>query len=144
MFPPRRSRLLISYRVRTRPTGLPWWAFIVCLLIAIIFTVPIGIIQAITNIQLGLNLLTEYVVGYLCPGRPVAMMLFKNYGYICCTQALGFAQDMKLGHYMKVPPRSMFFAQLVAGVWSAVVQIAVMNWALVNIPDVWYVGLQTS
>lgn len=100
---------------------------------------PIGIIQAITNIQLGLNLLTEYVVGYLVPGRPVAMMIFKNYGYICCTQALGFAQDMKLGHYMKVPPRSMFSAQLVAGIWSAIVQITAMNWALANIPDVWYV-----
>lgn len=118
---------------------MPWWAFIVCILIAVVFTVPIGIIQAITNIQLGLNLLTEYVVGYLCPGKPVAMMLFKNYGYLCCTQALGFAQDMKLGHYMKVPPRSMFSAQLVAGIWSAVVQIAVMNWALVHIDDVWYV-----
>ncbi|PSR88582.1 OPT family small oligopeptide transporter, partial [Coniella lustricola] len=119
-----------------RPTDLPWWAFIVCILIAVVFTVPIGIIQAITNIQLGLNLLTEYVVGYLVPGRPVAMMMFKNYGYICCFQALGFAQDMKLGHYMKVPPRSMFSAQLVASIWSAIVQITVMNWALVNIPNV--------
>lgn len=68
------------------------------------------------------------------------MMIFKNYGYICCTQALGFAQDMKLGHYMKVPPRSMFSAQLVAGIWSAIVQITAMNWALANIPDVWYVN----
>lgn len=117
------------------PTGFPWWAFIVCLLIPIIFTVPIGIVQAITNIQLGLNLLTEYVVGYMLPGKPVAMMMFKNYGYLCMAQALFFAQDMKLGHYMKVPPRTMFFAQLTASVWSAVVQIAVMNWALVAMPD---------
>lgn len=126
--------LIFIYR---RPTGLPWWGFVVCLLIPILFAVPIGIVQAITNIQLGLNLLTEYVVGYLVPGQPIAMMMFKNYGYICCSQALGFAQDMKMGHYMKVPPRTMFSAQLVASIWSAIVQIAVMNWALENIPDVW-------
>lgn len=123
------------------PTGLPWWGFALCLLLPLVFTVPIGIIQAITNIQLGLNLLTEYVVGYVLPGRPLAMMLFKNYGYICCTQALYFAQDMKLGHYMKVAPRTMFASQLVASVWSAIVQIAVMNWALDTIPDVWWVSL---
>lgn len=37
---------------------------------------------------------------------------------------------------MKVPPRAMFWSQLVASVWSAIVQIAVMNWALGTIPDI--------
>ena len=37
---------------------------------------------------------------------------------------------------MKVPPRVMFASQLVASIWSAIVQIAVMNWALGNIPDI--------
>lgn len=118
------------------PTGLPAWAFAVCMLIPIFWLIPIGLVQAITNIQLGLNVLTEFIIGYMVPGRPVAMMLFKNYGYICMTQALYFAQDLKLGHYMKVPPRVMFFSQLTASVWSAIVQICVMNWALGHIPDV--------
>jgi OPT family oligopeptide transporter len=64
------------------------------------------------------------------------MMMFKNYGYICMTQALYFAQDLKLGHYMKVPPRVMFLSQLVASIWSAILQVLVLNWALDNIPDV--------
>ncbi|KAI1473658.1 small oligopeptide transporter [Daldinia eschscholtzii] len=118
------------------PTEFPAWAYVICILIPLIWTVPIGIIQAITNIQLGLNVLTEFVVGYMLPGHPLAMMMFKNYGYICMQQALYFAQDLKLGHYMKVPPRTMFWSQLVASVWSAVVQIAVMNWALGAIPDI--------
>ncbi|KAI0849872.1 small oligopeptide transporter [Daldinia vernicosa] len=118
------------------PTGFPAWAYVVCILIPLVWTIPIGIIQAITNIQLGLNVLTEFVIGYMLPGHPLAMMMFKNYGYICMQQALYFAQDLKLGHYMKVPPRTMFWSQLVASVWSAVVQIAVMNWALGTIPDI--------
>ncbi|KAF3064003.1 Sexual differentiation process protein isp4 [Daldinia childiae] len=118
------------------PTGFPAWAYVVCILIPLVWTIPIGIIQAITNIQLGLNVLTEFVIGYMLPGHPLAMMMFKNYGYICMQQALYFAQDLKLGHYMKVPPRAMFWSQLVASLWSAVVQIAVMNWALGTIPDI--------
>lgn len=51
-------------------------------------------------------------MGYLYPGRPVANMCFKVYGYISMTQALTFLQDFKLGHYMKIPPRTMFMAQV--------------------------------
>lgn len=118
------------------PTGFPPWAFVVCMIIPVVWLLPIGIVQAVTNIQLGLNVLTEFIIGYMVPGRPLAMMMFKNYGYICVGQALYFAQDLKLGHYMKVPPRVMFFSQLVASIWSAIVQIAVMNWALARIPNV--------
>ena len=39
-------------------------------------------IQAITNQQIGLNVITELVVGYALPGKPVAMMIFKTFGYI--------------------------------------------------------------
>jgi OPT family oligopeptide transporter len=37
---------------------------------------------------------------------------------------------------MKIPPRVTFSAQMVAGVWSSLVQIATMNWALGAIKDV--------
>ena len=66
-------------------------------------TVPIGIIQAITNQQVGLNVITELIIGYALPGRPVAMMMFKTWGYITMYQALQFTSDFKLGHYMKIP-----------------------------------------
>lgn len=117
-------------------TGFPAWAYVICILIPIVWLIPIGLIQAVTNVQLGLNVLTEYIIGYMVPGRPLAMMMFKNYGYICMGQALYFAQDLKLGHYMKVPPRVMFSSQVVASIWSAVIQIAVMNWAVATIPNV--------
>jgi hypothetical protein len=58
-------------------------------------------------------------------------------------QAQYFLQDLKLRHYLEVPPKPMFFAQSgtltqtkriqVATLWSAIVQIAVMNWVLGNI-----------
>ena len=116
-------------------THLSWWALIIALLIALAFSVPIGMIQAITNVQLGLNVITEFIIGYMQPGKPLAMMLFKTYGYITMTQALAFAQDLKLGQYMKVPPRAMFSGQVVATIWSCIVQVSVLNWAFGSIPN---------
>lgn len=78
----------------------------------------------------------EFIIGYMQPGRPTAMMLFKTYGYITVTQAISFTQDLKLGQYMKVPPRIMFTAQTIATIWSSFVQVAVMNWALGNIKGI--------
>ncbi|KAJ9679978.1 hypothetical protein PVL29_021770 [Vitis rotundifolia] len=91
---------------------LPWWGVLLACAIAFFFTLPIGIITATTNQTPGLNIVTEYVMGYMYPGRPVANMCFKVYGYISMTQALTFLADFKLGHYMKIPPRSMFMAQV--------------------------------
>ena len=63
-------------------THLAWWAFFIALLIAVVWFLPIGMIQAITNVQIGLNVITEFIIGYMQPGKPVAMMTFKTFGYI--------------------------------------------------------------
>lgn len=42
----------------------------------------------------------------------MANVCFKTYGYISMTQAVYFLSDFKLGHYMKIPPRAMFNAQV--------------------------------
>ncbi|XLT26617.1 hypothetical protein HN873_057909 [Arachis hypogaea] len=97
---------------------LPWWGVLMSLGIALVFTLPIGVIQATTNNQLGPNVITELIIGYLYPGKPLANVTFKTYGYISMTQALSFLGDFKLGHYMKIPPKSMFIVQVVASVVS--------------------------
>jgi OPT family oligopeptide transporter len=52
------------------------------------------------------------------------------------AQALGFVGDLKFGHYMKIPPRTMFMSQVVATTFSCFIQIAVLNYALGNIEGV--------
>ena len=56
-------------------------------------------------------MITELVIGYIYPGKPLANVAFKTYGYISMSQALYFVNDFKLGYYMKIPPRSMFVVQ---------------------------------
>lgn len=60
----------------------------------------------------GLNVISELIIGYLYPGKPLANVCFKTYGTISMSQALSFTSDLKLGHYMKIPPKSMFIAQV--------------------------------
>ncbi|KZT68237.1 small oligopeptide transporter [Daedalea quercina L-15889] len=116
-------------------TEFPVWAFILSLVIAFVYCIPVGMIQAITNQQLGLNVITELIIGYALPGRPIAMMMFKTWGYITMSQALTFSSDFKLGHYMKVDPRQMFWSQVVATVIAGTVQLGVQAWMFTNIPD---------
>lgn len=52
------------------------------------------------------------------------------------TQALYFCQDLKMGHYLHVPQRSLFTAQLVATLWSCLCQLGVVQWAINHIAGV--------
>ncbi|KAF9435351.1 hypothetical protein BGZ76_006459 [Entomortierella beljakovae] len=115
---------------------MPWWAVFLALFLALIFVLPVGIVQAVTNQQPGLNIVTEYVIGYLLPGHPIANVTFKTYGYIVNVQALNFIADLKLGHYMKIPPRTMFMAQLVAAIVSCIINLATTVWLLETRPNI--------
>ncbi|XP_016163975.1 oligopeptide transporter 1-like [Arachis ipaensis] len=115
---------------------LPWWGVLMSLGIALVFTLPIGVIQATTNNQLGLNVITELIIGYLYPGKPLANVTFKTYGYISMTQALSFLGDFKLGHYMKIPPKSMFIVQLASTIVASVVSFGTAWWLLTSIDHI--------
>ncbi|KAI0257320.1 OPT-domain-containing protein [Lactifluus subvellereus] len=117
-------------------TGLPVWAFVVSIILAIIFVLPIGIIQAITNQQISFVVMAELLVGYVLPGRPVATMVFKTMAGSTISQAVSFSSDLKFGHYMKIPPRLMFSGQVIASIVSVITAILAQEWALDNIPDI--------
>ncbi|EDR06311.1 oligopeptide transporter [Laccaria bicolor S238N-H82] len=121
--------------IKVWPTQMPIWALLIALLIATFYVIPIGMIQAITNRQVGLNVITELIAGFMMPGNPTANMIFKTYGYITMAQALQFTADFKLGHYMKVPPRPMFWCQIVATIIAGTVQLGVQSWMFTNIQD---------
>ncbi|KAJ7083662.1 OPT oligopeptide transporter protein-domain-containing protein [Mycena belliarum] len=117
-------------------TGMTIWALLVALCVALVYVIPVGMIQAVTNWQIGINVITELLVGFMLPGRPVAMMIFKTYGYITMSRAIQFTADFKLGHYMKIPPRSMFWCQVVATLIAGTVQLGVQAWMFSHITDI--------
>lgn len=52
------------------------------------------------------------------------------------TEALSFIQDMKLGHYMKIPPRATFIAQASACCVGCFVQVGVKKLLFKTVPDI--------
>lgn len=118
------------------PVHLPWYGLLLALGICTILFIPIGIVMAITNQHSSIYLICQLVCGAVFPGRPVANMVFVTYGYISSAQGIKFSADLKLGHYMKVPPRILFSVQMVATVVSSVTQIGVLNWMFANVPNI--------
>jgi OPT family small oligopeptide transporter len=118
------------------PIHLPWYGLLLALGICTILFIPIGIIMAVTNQHSSIYLICQLVCGAVFPGRPVANMVFVTYGYISSSQGIKFAADLKLGHYMKIPPRTLFWVQMVATIISSLTQIGVLNWMFVNVPGI--------
>ncbi|KAJ4836180.1 hypothetical protein Tsubulata_044062, partial [Turnera subulata] len=115
---------------------IPWWALIFAAALAFFFSLPISIITATTNQTPGLNIITEYVMGLIYPGKPIANVCFKTYGYMSMAQAISFLSDFKLGHYMKIPPRSMFLVQFLGTMIAGTINLSVAWWLLGSIENI--------
>ncbi|ESZ93364.1 hypothetical protein SBOR_6241 [Sclerotinia borealis F-4128] len=118
------------------PVHLPWYGLLLALGICTVLFIPIGIVMAITNQHSSIYLICQLVCGAVFPGRPVANMVFVTYGYISSAQGIKFSSDLKLGHYMKIPPRILFSVQMAATIVSSITQIGVLNWMFANVPGI--------
>ncbi|KAJ5997049.1 hypothetical protein N7522_008709 [Penicillium canescens] len=117
-------------------TELPVWGFIVvCVGLAVLLMVPEGILQGTTNQRVFLNIITEMIAGYAWPGKPIANLMVKCYGYNAVKHGMDFAQDLKLGQYMKIPPRVLFFGQIYASILATATQTGVLRWMMGHITD---------
>ncbi|KAJ7182199.1 oligopeptide transporter 4 [Mycena crocata] len=119
------------YPTQTSPAVVLYGVFL-----AVIFVLPIGIILAITNVPITLNVLAELFGGLWFPGNAVAMNYFKSYGYVTTAHTLNFAQDLKLAHYMHIAPVHTFWAQIYATVVSSFVCIGILNFQMTKINGV--------
>ncbi|XP_073111639.1 oligopeptide transporter 4 [Elaeis guineensis] len=127
---------LILCTVLKDQVQLPWWALLFACGMAFVFTLPTSIISATTNQTPGLNIITEYVMGLIQPGKPIANVCFKVYGYMSMAQAISFLSDFKLGHYMKIPPRSMFIVQFIGTIIAGTINLGVAWWLLGSIKNI--------
>ncbi|CAH7680959.1 OPT family small oligopeptide transporter [Phakopsora pachyrhizi] len=129
------STAMAIFMVEYYETQMPLWGLAFAFAIALLLIIPIGIMGAVASISAPLNVLSELVGGYALAGRPLGNMLFKTYGYITAAQALGYASDLKLAHYVKIPPRASFAAQTIGTALSALVSIAVLDWQIDEFAD---------
>jgi uncharacterized oligopeptide transporter (OPT) family protein len=89
--------------------------------LAVVLVIPFGVINAVSGVEITLNVISELVGGFVVPGKAIAMNMFKSFGCMVLVSAIQFSSDLKLGHYAKIPPRSMFRAQLIATLLGSLV-----------------------
>lgn len=118
------------------PFTMPIWSILLCIVLVAASILPIGIITAVTGQRLGLNVLTEFVIGLLIPSQTVAVMAFKSLGTNAVIQAIELLADLKLGHYMKINPYHILFAQLYGTLIGAVVNTLCSFWIMENMNGV--------
>lgn len=117
------------------PTNTPVWGIFFTIGINFIFLIPITLIYSVTGFSFGLNVLVELIVGYALPGNGTALNILKAYGYNIDGQAQNYISDQKLGHYAKIPPRAMFFGQMISTVFQVLVSVGIVNWQISNVED---------
>lgn len=123
---------------------MPAWGLVIALLITFVGFVPQGLLEGLTNQHVGLNVVTEIVAGYVFPGNPFANMLIKLYGFIPMRQGLDFSRDLKLGQYMKIPPRVLFVFQIYGTVLACLVNVGVQQWMRFHIKNICVAGEEFS
>lgn len=117
------------------PTGVGVSPLFYGLIMPAIFILPIGIIQSVTGIPVALNILAALVGGAINSGDANGLIYFKCWAYLSSWQALGFCQDLKMAHYLKMPQRVTFWAQIVATGILSIVSALLYNF-IMGIRDV--------
>ena len=95
----------------------------------LILIIPLTTIYARTGFAFGLNVLVELIVGYAIPGNGLALAFIKALGYNI-DQAQNFVNDLKQGHYAKLPPRAVYRVQLLSIFISSFIQLGILNFQI--------------
>ncbi|RSL53641.1 hypothetical protein CEP53_007683 [Fusarium sp. AF-6] len=117
-------------------TQLPWWGLIISILLNIVLLIPIGLMKATCNITVNTGVLAALIGGFIWPGNMMNNVVFKVFTLVCTFQGLGYIQSMKMGYYMKIPPRITFTAQILSILISWLVQTGVNLWAMANVEGI--------
>ena len=122
--------------IKMVPTQFPLWAAVIAIFLSFSLAIPFSIFVAVSSQDVPMNVIYELIAGYMLPGHPIANMIFKTVAYITTDQAISFAGNLKLGHYMKIPPRLMFTIQIFGIVITSIWVIFIQKWMLHNIEDI--------
>ncbi|KAL0960204.1 hypothetical protein HGRIS_011837 [Hohenbuehelia grisea] len=108
-------------------TTLPWWAYIVGLIIGSFITPFSLTLYARMGSGVYTSQLFKMLAGALNPGKPVANLYFAMWSHNIVTTAFSLAGDLKIGQYLKIPPRALFLCQIWGTLVGAAVNYAVMS-----------------
>ncbi|KAJ6017650.1 OPT oligopeptide transporter [Penicillium sp. IBT 35674x] len=106
--------------------GLPAWAYVVSLIVGIIVSPFSTILYSRYGNGIATNNLSKMLAGLMIPGRPVGNMYFAAWSHNVISNAVSLSNDLKMGEYLKIPPRVMFLTQIWGTILGGFINYAVM------------------
>ncbi|PSS03204.1 OPT oligopeptide transporter [Coniella lustricola] len=106
---------------------LPAWGYVVSLILGIVIAPFSTILYARYGNGIATNNLSKMLAGLMIPGRPVGNMYFAAWSHNVIANAVNLANDLKMGEYLKIPPRVMFLTQIYGTVLGGFINYAVMT-----------------
>ncbi|KAI8608312.1 OPT oligopeptide transporter protein-domain-containing protein [Chytriomyces sp. MP71] len=100
---------------------LDWYMYIIATCLSFIFVFASGFLAAVTGFGIPVGSVIQMLGGFIKPGNPVGNMYFTLFGSTSTSQATGMLADLKIGQYMKIPPRFLFLGQMYGTFIGAVV-----------------------
>ncbi|KAJ5693293.1 hypothetical protein N7462_002716 [Penicillium macrosclerotiorum] len=116
---------------------IPIWTLFVALASAAIFVIPFAWLYAISNYQLETGSFNELMYGYMVHTKagsghqhPCGPSVYGSIAGDAWYRAQYMLQDQKIGHYMHIPPRAIFFSQIFGVCMGVPINYAVIRWIM--------------
>ncbi|KAI2788386.1 hypothetical protein POX_e06401 [Penicillium oxalicum] len=116
---------------------IPIWTLFVALASAAVFIIPFAWLYAISNYQLATGSFNELMYGYMVHTKagsthqhPCGPSVYGAIAGDAWYRAQYMLQDQKIGHYMHIPPREIFFSQIFGTCMGVPINYAVIRWIM--------------
>lgn len=113
--------------VLTQETTMTWYAYLVSLLVGMVVAPISGVLYAMLGDAVSTTNITKMFGGVVAPGRPLANLYFYGWSHGTITQVIHMCNDLKMGQYLKIPPRTLFLTQVMGAIYGAFINYAVMS-----------------
>lgn len=114
---------------------IPVWTYFVAVGTGAVIVVPLGWLYALSNFQLPIGTVNELLYGLMVNSiggfkNPVGASVYGSIAGNAWYRAQYNLQDMKIGHYMHIPPKAVFFSQVFGSFLGIPINYAVIRWVL--------------
>lgn len=116
---------------------IPVWTVFVGLATGVVVVVPLGYLYAISNYQVAIGDFNELMYGYMVQTKagsghhhPCGPSVYGSIAGDAWYRAQYMLQDQRIGHYMHIPPRTVFFSQIFGSILGIPINYGVVRWVL--------------
>ncbi|KAG9219680.1 hypothetical protein CCMSSC00406_0005998 [Pleurotus cornucopiae] len=99
---------------------MPAWSILIFTVFSILMAIILGFISATTGFSISVKYVVQIMAAFIHPGQPIPVMYSNLFGNSTSFQTLYMLQDLKLGQYIKLPPRMTFVAQIAGSIVGSI------------------------